>query len=424
MYTNRLAVVAGAFAMGSLSATVSASGFIEDSAVSLTARNYYLDRDYKKESPYSAAREWAQGFIFRANSGYTSGDIGFGLDVTGMLGLQLDSSPDRTGTQLLPYNPQTREAAHDYSELGLSLKARVSDTRLAVGTLFPTLPVIYASSARLLVQSFRGAYLTSQELSNLTLHAGYIDRVNQRDSTDYQELSIANPNRRFIAGQFSDQYTFAGGEYAFSPNLNFKYFHADLQDIYTQDYVGVIHTLPIGEGKLKSDFRYFDSRDSGLSKSGKVDNKNYGLMMTYQQGGHALGLGYMYQTGDTAFAYLSGGEATTINEGALSADFVNPEERTFIARYDYDFVALGVPGLKGMLRYMRGTNINLPSLGGSDLTESTKDVEMSYVIQSGPVAGLALRARHAFYRNDLSSAATFRSANETRINIDYTWRFK
>ncbi|MNF05928.1 Porin-like protein NicP precursor [compost metagenome] len=77
-----------------------------------------------------------------------------------------------------------------------------------------------------------------------------------------------------------------------------------------------------------------------------------------------------------------------------------------------------------MLRYMRGTNINSPSLGGSDLTESTKDLDLSYVIQSGPVAGLALRARHAFYRNDLSSDATFRSANETRINIDYTWRFK
>jgi hypothetical protein len=410
--------------LSTVAANACASGFIEDSKISLTTRNYYFDRDFKKDSPYPAAREWAQGFIFKANSGYTPGVIGLGVDVTGMLGLQLDSSPEHTGTQMLPFNPQTRDAAHEFSELGVAVKARISKTDLAVGTLFPTLPILYSSSARLLIQSFRGAYVTSGDIPDITLHAGYIDRVNQRDSTDNQELSIGNPNGRFKPGQFSDKYTFAGAEYAFSPSLNVKYFHAELEDIYTQDHVGIIHTAPLGSGTLKSDFRFFDSRDSGLSKSGKVDNRNYGLMVTYQTGPHAFGLGYMYQTGDTAFAYLSGGEATTINEGSMSSDFVNPKERTAIARYDYNFAAMGVPGLKGMLRYMRGSNIDLPAMGGDNLTESSKDVELSYVIQSGPFSGLALRARHAFFRNDLSAAATMRSANETRINIDYTWKFK
>jgi hypothetical protein len=109
-----------------------------------------------------------------------------------------------------------------------------------------------------------------------------------------------------------------------------------------------------------------------------------------------------------------------LSDGTLSADFVNPKERTWVARYDYNFAAVGLPGLTGMVRYLRGTNIDLPQLGGSDLTESSKDLELAYVIQSGPAKGLGLRLRNAFYRNEQSSASTFRSDNETRINIDYT----
>jgi hypothetical protein len=68
------------------------------------------------------------------------------------------------------------------------------------------------------------------------------------------------------------------------------------------------------------------------------------------------------------------------------------------------------------------SNISLPRLGGSDRSESSKDLELSYVVQSGPVKGLSVRLRQNFYRNDLSAAATFRSDNETRINVDYTWK--
>ncbi|MFA7822936.1 OprD family outer membrane porin [Aeromonas dhakensis] len=54
------------------------------------------------------------------------------------------------------------------------------------------------------------------------------------------------------------------------------------------------------------------------------------------------------------------------------------------------------------------------------MSESSKDLELAYVIQSGPAKGLALRLRHAAYRNDQSARSTFRSDNETRVNIDYT----
>lgn len=393
---------------------------IEDSSVTVTARNFYLDRDFKGTTPYPAAREWAQGFIFKANSGFTEGTVGFGVDLTALLGLKLDSSPDRTATQLLAFNPQSRKARDEYSELGAALKLKVSRTQLSVGTQFPALPVITGSPARLLPQTFRGAYGTSSDLDQLTLHAGRMDRVNLRDSTDYQPISMASPNGRFRGGAQSERFDFIGGDYRWSDALTLRYYHAELEDIYAQHFVGALSVLPLGPGRLRGDLRIFDSRQSGRAEAGNVDNLNAGLMLSYLLGPHSMGIGYMHQSGDTAMAYLAGGEPAVLSDGTMSADFVNPKERTWVARYDYDFAAAGLPGLKGMVRYLRGDHIDLPNLGGNDRSESSKDLEMSYVIQAGPAKGLALRVRHAFYRNNLSGAATFRSDNETRINVDYT----
>ncbi|GLZ86961.1 porin [Metapseudomonas resinovorans] len=396
------------------------AGFVDDGSLTLTSRNYYLDRDYKGATPYPAAREWAQGFILRANSGFTEGTVGFGLDLTGMLGIKLDSSPDRAGTQLLPLDPQTREAKDDYSELGATLKAKLSKTRLSVGTQFPALPVITASPARLLPQSFRGAYVVSEDIDRLTLHAGRLDRMNLRDSTNYQPIALASPNGRFKVGASSERFDFIGGDYRWSDSLTLRYYHAELKDIFEQDFAGAIHLVPLGPGRLKTDIRVYDSRENGRAEAGRVDNLNAGAMFSYQLGAHTLGAGYMHLTGDTAMAYLAGGEPAVLSDGTMSADFVNPKERTWVARYDYDFAAVGIPGLTGMARYLRGSNIDLPKLGGTNLSESSKDLELAYVIQSGPAKGLALRLRHAAYRNEQSAASSFRSDNETRINVDYT----
>lgn len=405
---------------GAIASNSAIAGLTDGASATLTARNFYLDRDYKGDSPQSAAREWAQGFILRANSGFTEGPIGFGWDLTGMVGIKLDSSPDRTGTQLLAYDRYDRKVRGEYSEMGVALKAKVSQTKLALGTHFPALPIITASPARLLPQSFTGAYLTSEDIDQLHLHVGRMTRTNLRDSTDNQPITLAAPNGRFRAGASSERFDFIGGDYKWSNTLTLRYYHARLEDIYEQDFAGAIHYLLLGPGKLKSDIRVFGSRENGRAEAGEVDSLNAGLMLTYQVGSHSLGLGYMHQTGDSAMAYIAGGEPAVLSDGAMSSDFVNPKERTTVARYDYNFAALGVPGLTGMVRYMRGTNIDLPRLGGKHLTESSKDLDLSYVVQSGPAQGLAIRLRHAFYRNDHKSTATFRSDNETRLNLDYT----
>ncbi|WP_423855708.1 hypothetical protein [Acinetobacter guillouiae] len=42
----------------------------------------------------------------------------------------------------------------------------------------------------------------------------------------------------------------------------------------------------------------------------------------------------------------------------------------------------------------------------------------------GILKGVGIRARYTRYRNDLpNERIVFRPANETRVNVDYTWKF-
>jgi len=399
-----------------------ASGFVDDSHADLVMRNYYFDRNYVNATPQAAAREWAQGFILNLRSGYTEGPVGFGLDAQGLLGVRLDSSRARTGTGLLPYNATTREPADEYSELGLTAKARFSKSELQLGTISTFLPIAFASPTRLLPQTFRGAYLKSQDIDQLTLHVGWLDRINLRDSTDYQKMSVGSPNGRFNGAAQSNRFMFIGGDYAWSPHLTLKYYHAELAQLYRKDFYGLVDNRPMGPGSLKSDFRLFITSEDGAAKAGTVDNRNAALMLTYSLGAHKIGAGYMQLTGKTGMPYLFGTEPLVITEGTLSSEFLNPKERSWQVRYDYNFAAMGAPGLNGMLRYVSGDNIELARFGGSNLSESEKDIEVSYVLQSGPLKDLSLRLRNAWYRNDFTAQASHRDDNELRVNIDYTWK--
>ena len=399
-----------------------ASGFIDDSHADLVMRNYYFDRNYVNATPQAAAREWAQGFILNLRSGYTEGPVGFGLDAQGLLGVRLDSSRARTGTGLLPYNATTREPADEYSELGLTAKVRASKSELQLGTISTFLPIAFASPTRLLPQTFRGAYFKSQEIDQLTLHVGWLDRINLRDSTDYQKMSVGSPNGRFNGAVESNRFMFIGGDYAWSPHLTLKYYHAELAQLYRKDFYGLVDNRPMGPGSLKSDFRLFITGEDGAAKAGTVDNRNAALMLTYSLGAHKIGAGYMQLTGKTGMPYLFGTEPLVITEGTLSSEFLNPKERSWQVRYDYSFAGMGAPGLNGMLRYVSGDNIELARFGGSNLSESEKDIEVSYVLQSGPLKDLSLRLRNAWYRNDFTAQASHRDDNELRVNIDYTWK--
>ncbi|MFK7702698.1 OprD family porin [Pseudomonas caspiana] len=354
--------------------------FVDDSHLTLGLRNFYVDRDFKQENaPKSRTGSWSQGFDLQFKSGYTDGPVQFGLDVGSQFAYRIDGSKDRSPDGVLPVQTDG-SPVHDYSRANATAKIRYSNTELRIGEQRPNLPVVSYDPTRQLVTSYQGALLESKEIKDLTLTAGHFWSIAGRESSNTEDLYLwgDTPN------QSSDGLNFAGASYAFTPNLTGTYFYAQLEDIYRQHYVGVAHKMPLGDGyALKTDVRYYNSKEEGQALSGRVDNRTYGAMFSLLKGGHTFGAGYQRMLGlDTFPTFNSYAPAPyLINWSALG--FVKPDERSWQVRYDYDFAAMGVPGLKWMARWMEGNGINL----GQQSHETERTSILSYVVQDGPLKG-------------------------------------
>lgn len=391
-----------------LMASMAMAGVVDDSKASLELRNYYLNRDFRQESARQAkAAEWGQGFIARFESGFSEGPVGVGLDAIGELGIKLDSSRDRRGTGLLPFDPASKEPVDDYSELGLTAKLRVSKSVLRLGTLQPWLPIAIYNDTRLLPSTFQGGMFSSQDIEGLTVDAGRLTRSNLRDSSSRDEIGYGSAT--------SDAFDFAGGSYAVSPQLALSYYYGQLDEIYRQHFIGLVHNQALPGGfSLRSDIRYFDSRGDGRQRAGEIDNRNFNGMFSLSHGGHKVSAAWQTLSGNSAFPYLNGGAAYVVNLVTLN-DFTRANEDSWQLRYDYDFVAQGIPGLTFMTRYVDGRNARSATTRGGQ--EWERDTDLAYVVQSGSLKGLSLRWRNVSFR---SGNGLTTDIDENRLILGYT----
>jgi len=394
--------------------TMAQAAFIEDTKASLELRNFYYNRDYRQDGANQSKQdEWAQGFLLRVESGYTEGTVGFGVDALGLLGVKLDSSPDRTGTGILPVDT-SGGAPDDYSELGLTAKAKVSQSILKVGTLQLKNPAITTSDSRLLPSVMRGAQLVSNEIDGLSLDLGYIDQINNRNSTNYEDMVVNNPsNEKGITGATeADEFVYLGGTYKVTKDLSASYYYSNLEDIYKQHALNLIHVLPISEGQsLKTDLRYQRSTDDGNTN---VDNKAFGAMVTYSLSGHSFGLGYQKMSGDTGFAYVGGNIDPYLVNFVQIGDFAKPDEKSWQARYDFNFASIGIPGLTFMTRYISGDNFE--RAGVSEGKEWERDTDIAYTFQEGALKNLNVKWRNASFRSNGAAS----DMDENRLIVSYT----
>lgn len=405
--TTGLSVVGSGFASG-----VAQAEFFKDSKASLDMKNYYFNRDYREDSAQSKREEWAQGFILDVQSGFTEGMVGLGVDVVGMLGLKLDSSPDRSGTGLLNRGSNKR-AYDDYSKLGITGKARVAQSELRVGYLVPDLPTLQPNTSRLFPQSFNGVQLISNDIRDLTLSLGQLDQFKDRDSTDYEDMRLTSQNKAYKSTGSSDRFRFGGADYQVLPGTFLSYHYAQLQDIYGQHFVGLKNSVAVGGGTLKTDLRYFDADKDGAGLAGKVDNRAFSSRLTFSRNGHSISGGYQKQLGSTPFTYLDGAITYLFTEYQLG-NFSQTRERAWHARYDYDFAALGVPGLRFSTRYAQGDQARVIGFDGEG-REWERDLDIAYVIQGGPLKGVSVR-----WRNAQNKGNYYNDTNENRFILGYT----
>ncbi|WP_022966765.1 OprD family porin [Denitrificimonas caeni] len=412
------------------------AAFIEDSKASLELRNFYMNRDFRNSNDgtgvknptvtgkapaesRSKSEEWAQGFLLRYESGFTEGTVGVGVDAYGFTGLKLDSGGGTSETGLLLPRDNKGDVPSSYGELGAAAKFRISETTLRAGTLMPKLPVVSAGDSRLLPQTFQGVQLTSLDVSNLTLNAGQLERDNQRNSTNNEAMAISLHNGKRDTSKYSksnanvsNKFDFFSGSYKWNDQLTTGYHFGKLDGVYKQHIVNGVFTLPIAEGQsLKADLRYAKTSDD---ESSGIDNKAISGMLTYQLGYNSFGLGYQKMSGDTGYAYLLLTDPHLVNYIQVR-DFAATDEKSWQARYDYNFAGLGIPGLNLMTRYVKGSNIYMGA-GQSRGNEWERDTDIGYVFQEGPLKNLGVKWRNSTVRSDISVG----KVDENRLIVSYT----
>ncbi|EPM72140.1 outer membrane porin, OprD family protein [Pseudomonas syringae pv. theae ICMP 3923] len=386
-----------------------AAGFVEDAKVNLNLRNFYINRNFvDPANAQNYAEEWTQNFILDARSGFTQGTVGFGVDALGLYSLKLDGGKGTGGTQLLPIHSDGRPA-DDFGRLAVAGKARFSKTELKVGEWMPVLPILRSDDGRSLPQTFQGGQITSKEIDGLTVYGGQFRANSPRNDASMQDMSMTGR-----AAFTSDRFNFGGGEYVFNEKrTQVGVWYAQLEDIYHQQYFNLLHSQPLGSWTLGANLGYFQGKDDGQSLAGDLDNKTWSALLSARHGGNTFYVGLQKVSGDSAWMRVNGTSGGTLANDGYNSSFDNAREKSWQLRHDYDFAALGAPGLTLMNRYISGENVHTGAI--TDGEEWARETELAYVFQSGAFKSLSLKWRNSTMRRDYST----NQFDENRVIVSY-----
>jgi len=344
-----------------------------------------------------------------------------------MLGIKLDTGDGRYGpggtVNLLPVNSDG-EAEDEYSKLGGAVKARLFDTVIKAGDVFPTTPVVYYGDSRLLPESFRGVTAVNNSIDGLVLQGGRVHAMSQP-----QQSGMNEDFATFYAGGVDSPWAaYFGGDYTMSDNLSVSVYTSRLKDAWNQHYAGLTWAHPLSESMaLFGGFTYYKAVDEGKKLLGEFNNDIYSGKVGVKFGAHSLALSHQRNDGDDDFDYLRQSDSIFLDHSLQYSDFNSPKERSWMLRYDLNMAAYGIPGLSFMTRYALGTDADYSDANsvymrrdenGNPLTDQKRwerNIEAQYVVQSGSLRDMSFRVRQMTTR-----ATDYESdLDEVRLIIEY-----
>ena len=386
-----------------------AAGFVDDASVNLNLRNFFINRNFTNPgNAQGLAQEWTQNFILDAKSGFTQGTVGFGVDALGLYSIKLDGGKGSGGTQLLPVGSDGRPA-DDFGRLAVAGKMKIGKTVLKVGEWMPVLPILRSDDGRSLPQTFEGAQVTSQDFDGLTLYGGQFRKNSPRNDSSMDDMFMQGK-----ATVTSDRFNFVGGEYTFNEKRTMVgLWNAELKDIYQQQYLQVTHSQPLGDWTLGANLGYFRGTEEGSAKAGNLDNRTVSALLSARYGGNTFYVGLQKVSGDDGWMRINGTSGGTLANDTYNSSYDSAREKSWQLRHDYNFAALGVPGLTLMNRYLSGSNVHTGTI--TDGKEWGHETELAYTLQSGTFKDLNLRIRNSTIRRDYSTS----EFDENRLIVSY-----
>lgn len=427
-----------AVAVATVCATTSVwADFTKDSQVQLKFRNFYLDRQYN-DAPTRDFGSWSQGVTLDAKSGYADlGKVQLGVDVLAEYAIRLDGE-DQRADWVLPYNGTTGSGKQDrhFGKVGATLKAKVANTELKVGTLLPATPVVHFDPSRQLLTTYNGVWLESKDFKNTKITLGYLDSINAR--YENQPMDLAKwPNNLTNTGRTGGMYV-AGIDYQINPEWSASYFYSRVKNAYQQNYAGITHKTDLTENvKLNSHLRVFDNRETGDAVYGGLDNQALSIGTQLNYGNHSFGLGYQQMfgehgtsanplTGSPYFPTLAGWvpQPYLVNWGV--AGFIRKDEKSIGVSYGYNFKDVGINGLTATAKYFKGWDVDSNYESAGKIQTQGKEDEfnfiLNYVVPEGQFKGLGFQWMYIDVGYD-NIAGQPNDLKENRIATTYTYKF-
>ena len=403
-----------------------AKGFIEDAEGSVLFRTGYINRD-KKTVGVKDQSSAAQSAIFKLDSGYTQGVIGFGVGVVGDASFKLGANKNASNnmipreTGLNEKGELAKQAGDTYDHWargGANVKARISNTDIRYGTQVLDLPVLASNTGRMVPEYFEGVLATSREIKGLELTAGKFtkNQMSEQINSDGNNLDSA---------------VVWGAKYKFNDALNASYYGLDSEDKLERHYINANYKHSLANGSsLTYDFSGYHTEwdQDATTYSSTLGNENidgrsnniWAVSGSYNYGPHNMMLAYQQNTGNTGYDYgqnADGFQSVYLPNSYLS-DFVGNHEKSAQVQYNLDFSKIGVPGLNWTTAYVYGWDIEV-----ADNNQEGKEREIfnqvKYTVQSGFAKDASLRVRNSIYRaNSAYDSAYIGSTNEWRLFLD------
>lgn len=417
--------------LASKNAQSEAAGFLEDSKLTGSTKNWYANELQRRGGTFSRTKEngeverdprrinWVQGTIVDYSSGFTQGIVGFSTQVALYNAVALDRDKgDLMGGGNRTLTRNDGDPVGQWSKLGLAnVKARISNTTLTVGRQSLNTPVVAYIGNRALPSSFQGVSVQSDEFNNLSFQAGSFDRVSPRTEQSLSKFRSEYTNNSAEA----DRVDMFGVDYKPFKSLTTSLYGSNVQDFWHQYYVGVLHEM--GDTDVlgfSTNLNYYKTKDSGQKKMGPIDNDTYSLSLTATHKAHSVSLAYQEVEGDTYFDYLHETNGIFLANSLLS-DFNGPNEKSVQLSYLLNMADYGVPGLKFNIYQARGFDIDGTHYKGTAYNVKNMDGEThyeygigtSYTMQSGPLKASTVRATYTTHRASAEQADG--NINELRL---------
>ena len=273
----------------------------------------------------------------------------------------------------------------------------------------PVLPILRSDDGRSLPQTFEGAQVTSQDIDGLTLYGGQFRKNSPRNDSSMDDMFMQGK-----ATVTSDRFNFVGGEYTFNEKRTMVgLWNAELKDIYQQQYLQVTHSQPLGDWTLGANLGYFRGTEDGSAKAGDLDNRTVSALLSARYGASTFYVGLQKVSGDDGWMRVNGTSGGTLANDTYNSSYDSAREKSWQVRHDYNFAALGVPGLTLMNRYLSGSNVHTGTV--TDGKEWGRETELAYTLQSGTFKDLNLRLRNSTMRRDYST----NEFDENRLIVSY-----